>query len=71
VDFTGKAWDKFDQEAIVTNKANGIEYIDLSPAEKEKWKKLLAPIKDEYAAGLEAKGLPGKKVLSEIQKMAQ
>jgi TRAP-type C4-dicarboxylate transport system substrate-binding protein len=71
VDFTGKAWDKFDQEAVVTNKANGIEYISLPAAEKEKWKKLLIPVKDEYAAELEAKGLPGKKMLSEIQKLAK
>jgi TRAP-type C4-dicarboxylate transport system substrate-binding protein len=71
VDFTGKAWDKFDKEAVVTNKANGIEYIQLEPAEKAKWKDLLAPVKNEYAAELDAKGLPGTKVLTEIQKMAQ
>jgi len=70
VEFTGKAWDKFDKEAEVKNKASGIEYIELDPAEKAKWKALLAPVKDEYAAELEAKGLPGKKVLSDIEKMA-
>ncbi len=70
VEFTGKAWDKFDLEAVGKNKAGGIEYIDLEAAEKAKWKNLLAPVKGEYAAELDAKGLPGKKVLSDIQKMA-
>jgi len=70
VEFTGKAWDKFDQEAVGQNKAAGIEYLELEAAEKAKWKNLLAPVKDEYAAELEAKGLPGKKVLSDIQQMA-
>jgi TRAP-type C4-dicarboxylate transport system substrate-binding protein len=71
VEFTGKAWDQFDQEAVGKNKASGIEYLQLDAAEKAKWKALLAPVKDEYAAELEAKGLPGKKVVSDIQKMAK
>lgn len=71
VEFTGKAWDKFDEEAVGKNKASGIEYLQLDAAEKAKWKALLAPVKDEYAAELEAKGLPGKKVVSDIQKMAK
>ena len=70
VDFTGKAWDKFDQEARVKVKAKGIEFISLSPAEDAKWKKLLSPIKDEYAAELDGKGLPGTKILRELQGLA-
>jgi len=70
VEFTGKAWDKFDAEAVSTNKAKGIEYISLAPEEMARWKKLLTPIKDEYAADLESKGLPAKKVMEALQKMA-
>ncbi|MFH1123021.1 MAG: TRAP transporter substrate-binding protein, partial [Pseudomonadota bacterium] len=40
VEFTGKAWDKFDAEAVNTNKAKGIEYISLAPDELARWKKL-------------------------------
>lgn len=70
VDFTGKAWDKFDQEARVKVKAKGIEFITLPPSEKAKWKKILSPIKNEYAAELDAKGLPGTKVLKDLQGFA-
>ena len=66
VDFTGKGWDKFDKEAETQVKAKGIEYISLAPQELAKWRKLLVPIKEEYAAELEAKKLPGKKVVNEL-----
>jgi TRAP-type transport system periplasmic protein len=52
-------------------KAKGIEFINLSAEEKAKWKKILAPIGDEYAAELEAKKLPGKKILAELRKLAE
>lgn len=69
VDFTGKAWDKFDGEAKKKVMAQGIEFITLDPKEKARWKKLLAPIKDEYAAELDGKGLPGTKILKDLQGM--
>jgi TRAP-type C4-dicarboxylate transport system substrate-binding protein len=69
VDFTGKAWDKFDAEAKEKVQAKGIEFITLPPEEKARWKKLLTPIKDAYAAELDAKGLPGTKILEELQGM--
>ncbi len=72
VDFTGKAWDKFDNEAEAEVKAkHGVEYITLPAAEMAQWKKLLMPIKNEYATELEAKKLPGKKVLDTLNKMAE
>ena len=69
VDFTGKAWDKFDKEAKAKVMAEGIEFITLSSEEKARWKKLLAPVKDEYAAELDKKGLPGTAVLKALQEM--
>ena len=71
VEFTGKAWDKFDQEAAADEKAKGIEFISLPKQEEERWRKLISPIKDEYAADLEAKKLPGKKILDELKKLAE
>ena len=71
VEFTGKAWDKFDQEAAADVKAKGIEFISLPKQEEARWRKLISPIKDEYAADLEAKKLPGKKILEELKKLAE
>ena len=71
VDFTSKAWDKFNDEAVETNKTGGIEYITLAPEEVERWKAALAPVKEEYAADLEAKGLPGKQLLDFLQDFAK
>lgn len=68
VDFTGKEWDKFDTEAETTAKGKGVEYISLSPQEIARWRKLLVPIHEEYAAELESKKQPGKKILEEMRK---
>jgi TRAP-type transport system periplasmic protein len=69
VDFTGKAWDKFDTDARTDVKAKGIEFINLPAQEEARWKKVLAPVGEEYAAELEAKKLPGKKVFDELKKL--
>jgi TRAP-type C4-dicarboxylate transport system substrate-binding protein len=72
VDFTGKAQDKFDAEAAAEAKTkHGVEFITLSASESARWKKLLAPIKGDYAAELEAKKLAGKKILDALNKMAE
>lgn len=71
VDFTGKEWDKFDKEAENEVKAKGVEYISLSPQEMAKWRKLLVPIHEEYAAELESKKMPGKKIFEEMKKLAE
>ena len=70
VDFTGKAWDKFDKDAEKEMKGK-VEFISLSSQELARWKKLLAPIKEEYAAELAAKKLPDKKIFDELRKLAQ
>ncbi len=70
VDFTGKAWDKFDKDA--ENEVKGkVEFISLSAQELARWKKLLAPIKDEYAAELAGKKLPANKIFEELRKQAE
>ena len=70
VDFSGKAWDKFDNEAATEVKGKGIQFITLPAQEHAKWVARLTPIKDEYAKELEAKKLPGKKILDDLKKFA-
>jgi TRAP-type C4-dicarboxylate transport system substrate-binding protein len=71
VEFTGKAWDKFDKDAEMEVKAKGMEFISLSPQELARWRKLLAPLKEEYVAELESKKLPGRKVIDALVKMGE
>jgi TRAP-type C4-dicarboxylate transport system substrate-binding protein len=62
-------WEKiFRQQAI---DEYGIELIDLPQAELDKFEAASAPVRAEYAASLDAKGLPGTQVLNaflEIEK---
>jgi TRAP-type C4-dicarboxylate transport system substrate-binding protein len=71
VDFTGKEWDQFESDAENQAKAKGIEYISLSPQELARWRKLLVPIHEQYAAELESKKLPGKKIFEELKKFGE
>jgi TRAP-type C4-dicarboxylate transport system substrate-binding protein len=71
VDFTGKEWDKFEKAARTEVEAKGIEFYTLPPQEAERWKKAVIPVQDEYAADLEAKKKPGKKVLEELRKLSE
>lgn len=71
-DFTGKEWDKFEVEAEKITKAKyGVKYTYLSKEELARWNKLLKPVKDKYAESLEAKGLPGRKVLEEALRLSE
>jgi len=52
-------------------KGKGIEFYAPPQQELERWKKALVPVQDEYAADVEAKKKPGKKVLEELRKFAK
>ena len=69
VEFTAKTRDIEEKEAEDAAKAKGVEFVIPSAEEKAKIQKLLMPVKESYATELEAKGLPGKKVLQELSKM--
>jgi TRAP-type C4-dicarboxylate transport system substrate-binding protein len=71
VEFSGKIRDEEEKEAEQAAKAKGTTYIQFSGAEKDKVSKILAPVKEKYVSDLEAKGLPGKKVLQELIKFAK
>ena len=48
------------RQAIVDT---GVELYNLSPAEKERWKKAMAPIYDKWIADMKKQGLPGQEAL--------
>ena len=56
---------------IKISKERGQEIIDLSPEEFEKWKATGKPAWDEWVKQMEAKGLPGQKVLDEAVKLVE
>lgn len=62
-------WDRWETTGreFVRN-AKGHQYITLSPEEKKKWREKAISVNEAWAASLEAKGLPGKKLLEEKYK---
>jgi TRAP-type C4-dicarboxylate transport system substrate-binding protein len=52
-------------------KQSGVTISELSAAEQAVWREKAKAIWDQWAAGMEAKGLPGKAVLTEAQKLIE
>jgi TRAP-type transport system periplasmic protein len=71
VDFTGKAWDKFDKEAEDEVRGKGLELITITSQEQARWRKILSPVQEQYAAELEAKKLPGMKIYEDLKKFLE
>ena len=57
------------QAAIGVAKKNGLEIIDLSPDEMERWKQVAKPLEMGWVADMNSKGLPGTEIYDEIQQM--
>ena len=71
VDFSGRIRDQQEKAAEKVARASGMEYITISAEEKNRIRTILGSVKDDYAAELETKKLPGKKVLEELMKIAE
>lgn len=69
IDKQGAAWDESDREGAKFVESLGHEFISLDPAEEAALVKAVEPILAEYVDATEAKGLPGKAVLADIQAM--
>lgn len=70
VDFYGKVRDHEEEKNIKAAPEKGVNLVELPKEEVVRAKKNLAPVKEEYAAELESKGLPGKKALAELESIA-
>jgi TRAP-type C4-dicarboxylate transport system substrate-binding protein len=72
IQWTYDAFFKFgDPEAMEIMKGQGIEFIDPSDADKAELMGVLDGLADEWAAEMEAKGMPGKAVLSDFRSLAK
>jgi TRAP-type transport system periplasmic protein len=73
IDVYNRRWGKiqYEEEAAAQNtlKKAGVEFIQLQPAEWERWKKLARPSYDKWSEAVAAKGLPGKEVLAEVTRI--
>lgn len=59
----GKTFDDAETPFRAINMDKGIEEIILDPAELEKMKHITMPLRNDWVAEMEGKGLPGKKIL--------
>lgn len=62
----------YDIDAVAAHKVlkeNGVEMINLSEAEKERFRKAVAPMWERFIKNNEAKGLPAKQFVEEFRKL--
>lgn len=50
-------------------KERGIEFLKPTDEERAKWLEIMSPVKDEWIEKTEAKGLPAKELLADIEKL--
>ncbi|MCK4790196.1 MAG: TRAP transporter substrate-binding protein, partial [Desulfobacteraceae bacterium] len=70
--FFGREFDRYNDQAKA--KVKGMktkEIIQLSPSEVARWKQITSPVWERWLADMEAKGLPGKAVLDEAQRLLE
>ena len=65
------AYDEDLKKALDMGKSKGKVIYPLSKAELAKWEKKVGPLYDQWVADMEAKGLPGKKLLKKVQRLAK
>jgi len=65
-EFNGKVWDQNEFVGIeAIKKAGGIIYT-LPAEERQRWLAKLKPVEEEWLKSMEAKGLPGRQLLSDL-----
>lgn len=71
-EYIGKGMDRSNEaEKAKVQAMKGKTIIDLSPEETKRWKEACKPVWDKWLASVEAKGLPGKAVLDEAQRLSE
>jgi TRAP-type C4-dicarboxylate transport system substrate-binding protein len=71
-EFFGKEFDRYNDECKEQVKPmKGKEIIQLSPEQVARWEKITRPVWDRWLADMKAKGLPGKAVLDEAERLVK
>ena len=65
------AYDEDLQKSLDMAQSKGKVIYPLSKAELAKWEKKIEPLYDQWVEDMEAKGLPGKKLLKKVQKLSK
>ncbi len=65
--YWANAMDKQNAASRVRNKKEGINVITLAPDEMKKWRTRIEPLWEEFIKKNEAKGLPAKKLVSDMK----
>src|SRR5208283_2235999 len=60
----GRAWDEIGKEGREYALSKGVQFIQLTKEEDERWTKAVQPLFQEYIKSMKAKGLPGEKAVS-------
>ena len=60
--------DETDSAAIDAARAKGVEFYELPAAELDRWSAATAGVSEQWAGEVEAKGLPGRRFLEQLQR---
>jgi len=61
----------FHTKAMEIYKKNGVEMITLPPEELDRWRAAMKPVLDQWAEKYEAKGLPARELLADIERLTK
>ncbi len=71
IGIAGDVWDNASKAGLKYAEEEGLEIITLTPEEKARWHAAYKPLRDEYIKAMEAKGLPGKAFVEEIEQLIE
>ena len=66
-EFTGAAWDRNEIDGIEAAKKVGATIYTVPAEERQRWAAKLKPVEEEWLKSMEAKGLPGQQVLTDLR----
>jgi TRAP-type C4-dicarboxylate transport system substrate-binding protein len=66
-EFNGKVWDQNEFVGIEAIKKAGATIYQVPAEERQRWASRLKPVEEDWLKSMEAKGLPGRQLLSDLR----